>query len=301
MARRPDQPAATADVVPINQFRRDRRAGVPETALDVFSEGRPVARAEVSAIELPAGPKALFLLGPGNAGKTTYARWIVWRMTERGSDASLVALDPGRRSLSHWFADVAEPPTKDTAGTVRYLADLLELVTDQKAQTLMDFGAAGDTALVRLMHETPDLVSVMEDAGVTPVAFYVVGPRVDDLDAMVQLDAVGFQPRATAILLNIGRVPDPSVMPEDAFASVTSHSRYRAAVARGAVPIWLPRLDFETMAEIEDKRLHFGQARDGQVPEGATFPPIGGFKRSRVRRWLAEMEAAHKPIMSWLP
>ena len=195
-----------------------------------------------------------------------------------GGSASLAALDPGRRSLSTWFGDVAEPPTKDTTGTARYLADLLQATMEAKTSLLMDFGAGGDTALLRLMREAPDLVSAMQTEGVTPVAFDLTGPRVDDLDAMVQLEAAGFQPKATAILLNEGRIPDPSVLPEDAFAGITAHSRYRQLLTRGAVSIWLPRLDFETMTEIESKRLHFGQARDGQVPEGATFPPIGGLK-----------------------
>jgi hypothetical protein len=301
MARRPEPSATTADVVSLSRFRRDPRAGVPEIDLGVFAEGEAAVRAETPAVDLPPGPRAVFLLGPGNVGKTTYARWLVWRMAERGGSASLAALDPGRRSLSTWFGDVAEPPTKDTTGTARYLADLLQATMEAKTSLLMDFGAGGDTALLRLMREAPDLVSAMQTEGVTPVAFYLTGPRVDDLDAMVQLEAAGFQPKATAILLNEGRIPDPSVLPEDAFAGITAHSRYRQLLTRGAVSIWLPRLDFETMTEIESKRLHFGQARDGQVPEGATFPPIGGLNRSRVRRWLDGMEHMHAPITTWLP
>jgi hypothetical protein len=55
------------------------------------------------------------------------------------------------------------------------------------------------------------------------------------------------------------------------------------------------------MTEIENKRLHFGHARDGTVPAGRTFSPIGGLRRSMVGRWLERMEQEHDPISSWLP
>ena len=79
------------------------------------------------------------------------------------------------------------------------------------------------------------------------------------------------------------------------------HSSFRDAVARGAVVVWVPALESAVMQEIEAKRLDFGLARDGLVPEGATFQPIGGLRRSMVRRWLERMEAAFAPIESWLP
>jgi hypothetical protein len=63
----------------------------------------------------------------------------------------------------------------------------------------------------------------------------------------------------------------------------------------------MPRLEPEVMSEIENKRLHFGHARDGTVPAGRTFSPIGGLRRSMVGRWLERMEQEHEPIRSWLP
>ena len=89
--------------------------------------------------------------------------------------------------------------------------------------------------------------------------------------------------------------------PDEAFASVTRHSAYRAAIARGAVPLSMPRLEPEVAQEIEVKRLQFGAARDGQVPPGAKFAPIGSFNRSMVRRWLVRMEEEFAPVASWLP
>jgi hypothetical protein len=62
----------------------------------------------------------------------------------------------------------------------------------------------------------------------------------------------------------------------------------------------MPALDSEVIEEIEQKQLPWAAARDGQVPEGATFYPIGGLRRSAIGRWLALMEQRHQPVSSWL-
>jgi hypothetical protein len=54
------------------------------------------------------------------------------------------------------------------------------------------------------------------------------------------------------------------------------------------------------MDEINLKGLPFAQARDGHVPDGATFAPIGGLRRASVGRWLAMMELRHERVRTWL-
>jgi hypothetical protein len=141
---------------------------------------------------------------------------------------------------------------------------------------------------------------MMTAAGVAPIACYMIGPRVEDLSSLDALERAGFQPAATVIVLNEGRV-DSTLSREEAFGRVLRHSSFVRAVERGAVPLWMPRLEPEVAAEIEGKRLTFGQARDGQVPPGAKFAPIGGFRRSMVRRWLEGMERELGPVASWMP
>ena len=84
-----------------------------------------------------------------------------------------------------------------------------------------------------------------------------------------------------------------------------SERRKRPAIGRhrivGEVVVWLPALDSTVRDEVEAKRLDFGMARDGLVPEGAPFPPVGGLRRSIVTKWLAEMEAAFAPVARWFP
>jgi hypothetical protein len=62
----------------------------------------------------------------------------------------------------------------------------------------------------------------------------------------------------------------------------------------------MPALDSEVIDEIEKKQLPFDMARDGHVPEGASFFPIGGLRRSAVGRFLAQMDLRHAGVKTWL-
>ena len=44
--------------------------------------------------------------------------------------------------------------------------------------------------------------------------------------------------------------------------------------------------------------LRFGQARDDQAQDGQPGAIMGPFDRSRVRKWMADMEGALAPIRS---
>jgi hypothetical protein len=139
------------------------------------------------------------------------------------------------------------------------------------------------------------MVKMMQDAGVEPVAIYPLSSSISDLSPLTTLEAAGFKPRATLIILNEGRA-DPTAPREQCFRRIMQHSAYRAAIDRGAIQLWMPRLF--VAKEIEERRITFKEARDGIVrlccteagPESARaqFPqPSPLFKRyghtSRVR------------------
>jgi hypothetical protein len=257
----------------------------------------PAATAPV--VDLTGQAKAWFAIGPGRSGKTTLLRYLAEVILDGGREALFAALDPQNRSLKGFLGKVLEAPTNDAAAVAKWLERLLRHLMAHRQSALLDLGG-GDTSLGRLLAEVPDLAAALQEAGVFPVAVYTLGPRVDDLAALAGFEARGFRPRAVALLLNQG-LADPTLPREDAFARVLRHSAFRAAVARGAVPLWMPRLEPSVAAEIEAKRLHFTDARDGQAPEGRQVAPLGPFDRSRVRQWLEAMAAELAPIRSWLP
>jgi hypothetical protein len=285
----------------VSLFRRDHGDhGTEELALDVAAKTPETTAATpepVSPIDLAGKPKLLFAMGLGGVGKTTLLRWIAERGAER-EGTILATVDPINRTLARYFPDVVQPDTKDAVGVTRWLEAFIGIVMDNKMNAVVDFGG-GDTSLSRLLAEAPDLQALIESAGVEPVALYLMSPREEDLTPMAQMTAAGFAPKTTALILNKGRVADPTVPPEPEFARVMAHSAFQAAKARCAATIWMPRL--YSAKVIEERRILFGQARDGVLPPGRSGEGLGPFDRSRTRHWLAEMEEAFAPIASWLP
>jgi hypothetical protein len=296
---KPDSDTPEVVVRPI--FRRGSELdGVPEVQivtpsgpklLDVASGARP-------AVDLKDAPKVWLLSGPGGGGKTLAARWMVWRMGERGQSAMLTAVDPTNRSLASWFDNVNQPETNDGAHTARFLREFFEFLIEHPQHAVVDLGA-GDVALQRTINDVGDLQAALE-ANLGLVSAYFLTPRPDDLGILQTIERTGFQPKATLLILNTGRADQNRPYGEQ-FAMVTRHSVFRAAVDRGAQVVWMPALDSTVRDEVEAKRLDFGMARDGLVPEGAPFPPVGGLRRSIVTKWLAEMEAAFAPVARWFP
>jgi hypothetical protein len=292
-------------VVPL--FRRGGTLdGVPEAVMPLLPP-EPAPLADLSgepSINLADKAKLWMVLGSGGTGKTVYNLWLIGRMLERGGSSVLAALDPGPRMLTTWFDNVEEPPTRDTASTSRWLHDLLDYLVTAKTGAVLDFGGGGEAALelvVRSSH--PDLHTHLDEAGIWLVAAFTIGPREQDLFILQGLDDAGFRPTARLLLLNEGTKHDPARTREDEFAGVLRHSIFKRAIATGAVPIWIPGLESDVWSEIAAKRLHFMMARDGRVPAGATFPPLGGWRRTMVSRWLARMETAHTAVAAagWLP
>jgi hypothetical protein len=303
------KPKATAEGGRVaSRFRHAAFEGVPEIPLDdAVDEREPGGAGFAAGTAAPAElalPPVWFLCGAGGTGKTVLARWLVWRMRQHGREAVLAALDPGNRSLARWFDDVQQPASRDSAHASRWLVqDLLDPLMEMNPRNpaVLDFGG-GDVALAQAVEKTNGLHTVLGSAGLGVVACYVLSPRIDDLGPLQTLERLGFQPRATLLVLNEGRA-DPTLPRSDAFASITAHSVFRAALARGAQPVWMPALESDVMQEIDAKRLDFSMARDGQVPDGARFPAIGGLRRSMVARWLERMEQAFMPLAErhWLP
>ena len=146
------------------------------------------------------------------------------------------------------------------------------------------------------MVEVRDLVAMLEGAGIAVVAAYLLGPQTDDLSPLATLEKAGFQPAATALILNEGLI-EASQPREDAFVRVLKHSVFREAVARGAVPLWMPRL--LPAAEIEARRILFGHAATGGTREGRRQTPLGPFDQGRTRAWIEAMRAELAPVQSW--
>ena len=282
MTEKPKAPAKAFDLS--NLFGLER---LPEPALDVSHLQRkaeaeaPAATAGVT--NLDGKRKALFVVGAGNTGKTVFLRWAC---QEPRTPWALLTVDTINRELVHYFPNVTTPPAG--ASTQDWLGRALDaFLKDQSHSAAIDFGA-GDTALAGLAQELPNLARVMEAADLHPVLLVFLSPRVSDLTALKALDDAGFQPKATALVLNLGRADGP-----DAFRPVVSHSVFQDARGRGAAVIYMPRL-FGAGPAIEQRRISFAAA-------AADTGPLAVLDRARTFHWLQQMGSAFEPIRSWLP
>ncbi len=275
----------------------DRDANLPEARLDVAHLGRHErTKPSDQAIDLTGKAKANMAIGLGATGKTTLLRWLCERALERDEDdLALATVDPVNRELGHYFPAAMAPPTQDPAQVTVWLEQLLTMIMETGKSVALDFGG-GDTTLARLLAEVPDLQQMMEGAGVEPVALYPLTPRSSDLTPIAAMAQAGFRPKAAALILNEGRA-DSTRAPLQEFGQIRRHSVYKSAIARGAVEVWMPRL--YAAKAIEDRRIGFRQAVNGEMPAGGLG--LGPFDRSRTRHWLAAMEESFKPIASWLP
>ena len=289
-------PKDTDVVRPFN----DRDANLPEAPLDVAHLARPApmrSGRSAQAVDLTGKAKAVMAIGLGATGKTTLLRWVCERSTARDDEQelALATVDPLNRELAHYFPATMAPNTQDPVQITAWLEKLLMWTIETKKSIAVDFGG-GDTTLGRIVGEVPDLQQMMESAGIEPVALYPLTPRSSDLTPLAVMEQAGFKPRATALILNEGRA-DSSRDRLEEFAQIRRHSTYKAALARGAVEVWMPRL--YAAKAIEDRRIGFRQAMNGEAPAGGLG--LGLFDRSRTSHWLAAMEEAFSPIASWLP
>ena len=245
----------------------------------------------VQGVDLTGVPKIILLAGRGKTGKTTAARWMSDQALAAGRQLLMGDIDPTNASFSSYFEGVHRPANADNpAAVLKWLEQFIGHALKHRATATIDLGG-GDTTLRRLVDELPDLPSMVEEEGAAVALLYHVGPQIDDLAPVAAMEERGFKPRATAIVMNEAAI-EPGLTREQGFARMQRQNVFKAAIERGAVPVWMPRL---LVADaIEAKRAHFLEARDGKAG-------IGPFDRSRVRHWLAAMERQFAGIRTWLP
>ena len=292
-----EQMPAPAEV-PAFVFGATDLDGEPEVDIGLPSFAkRQAPDAVVEGVNLDGVPKIIFLAGRGKTGKTTEIRWMAEMALANGRPLLMGDLDPTNASFSTYFQGVHRPANADSpAVALKWLEQLVSHAIRHRLTLVVDLGG-GDTTLRRLVDELPGLTKMAEDEGSAVVMFYSVGPQLDDLSPIATMEERGFQPEATAIVMNEAAI-DPGLTREQAFARVHKHRVFREAVGRGAIPVWMPRL---LVADaIEARRLHFLPTRDGVVgPDGK--PAFGAFDRARLRSWLDAMERQFAGVRTWLP
>jgi hypothetical protein len=276
------KPSKSSSVIPFRQLDRP----LPPSSILPLPEGAavPVVVETPPALDLSGRRKAWFMIGRGRIGKTTLTRWVAETIENRGGSAVIAAADPVNRSLRVFVDGVAEPPSSDPDDVKDWLGDLLQYVMREKQNALIDLGG-GNTSLSALLREIPDLAEVLAESGIEPVAVHVLGADPHDLVPLAMMEAEGFRPRATAIVLNEahGR--------RSRFDQVIAHPAFTAAMERGAVKLWMPLLTPDAARQCDANAWHYHDVKG----------KAGPFAASAVQTWLRRMSDEMAPIASWLP
>ena len=258
---------------------------------------------------LPRAPRALpiadltglaklwELIGEGNSGKTMLARYLVDRLIEHGKldVTAIAALAPGNRNLTQFVGTVMQPPSTDPRATADFARKAMAAMAKGRRSGVFDFGG-GDASKRHLIEAMPNLTNTMEEMGLALIAAYVLTPRSADLTFLKTYERMGFQPRATTLILNLATAETPS-----AFDGLRRQPEYKAALARGAVELWMPAMPQDVALRIERAQVHFTQARDGEAPEGRKPASISLLERVMVREWLDAMDEEFQVIEGWMP
>lgn len=242
-------------------------------------------------VDLSGKTKIMFAAGRGKTGKTTLLRWLTEMSLRDGSTVLLADIDPSNASFSAYFENVARPETDDPAGVRHWLVELLEHCVAERQSAIVDLGG-GDTTLRAIATDMPGVAEHLDQAGIAPVMFYLVGTQPEDLAPAITLAARGFAPVAQAIVLNEHSIPI-GLTRDQAFARLVGSPAF-AGLAKQSIQLWMPRL-FAADA-VESRRCWFTDARDGKVD-----PPLGLFDAARLRAWLDQMERRFSGVRSWRP
>lgn len=268
----------------------------PEMSISSTAPAVPGQNVAKTGIDLSGQRKVIFFVGRGKTGKTTLIRWLAETALAGDSSFLMADMDPTNDTFSKYIEGVARPSEAgDPILALKWLDALLQHALQSEMSVLVDLGG-GDTTLRRLVAQLPDLVSMFETAGFAVVVFYTVGPQEEDLTPLATMEGLGLHPTATAIVLNEGLV-EVGENRDAAFARILHHSVFRAALNRGAIPVWMPKL--LPAAQVEMRRLHFREAAAGGNGQGTS--PLGPFDRARVGTWLKAIEASFAGIKTWLP
>jgi hypothetical protein len=232
-------------------------------------------------------PKLVVTHGRGGTGKSTLVRVLLERSQGAGREAAVADADRTNATLSAFFKNVLRPDHPDDQTVHDWLDDLVNQQAEDRATVILDMGG-GDQVFKRFAQEL-ELAKLMDGAGIMPVALHLMGPDIDDLAYLHDVEQTGaFCPTATVLVLNEGLIRD--ARPADvAFAEVREHSIYKAALKRGAREVRFPKL--ACMQEVNSRRLLFAAAET----------TLGLTNRQRVAIWRREVEKALAPVADWLP
>ena len=246
------------------------------------------------------------LLGRGRTGKTTWARWAIERARAAGRSVAIADGDRNNATLGSFYPDASSPAASDDVTVAAWMEEQAETTILSRGRLVLDM-AGGDWSFATLA-ERHAFNEVLPAEGVDLTAWYFLAGGRDDFETLAFMEALGFRPPRTAIVLNEGLAP---AMPagQDPFATALRSKGVQQALDRGAKLVRMPAVPLATMVEADNLFIGIREAAGGGVPkgeDGLPHPdarPLNLWRRNELKKWLALMEQRHAEagVIGWLP
>jgi hypothetical protein len=253
--------------------------------------------AKVVTMERPAvaaepeeGPVLLVARGRGRVGKTLLLSTVTDRARDQGRDPLIGDWDLLNASLSARYPEAIRPKGENPEDMRHGLDNLLNRMAEERRSVVLDLGG-GDQALEAYARDL-DLIEFCAEAGVRPVALYVLGPHEDDLRHVAAIEATGlFRPPRTIVAMNEHLAGSN---PARAFEPTRKSDAVKALKERGARLAFVPTLTSVRVVSEAGVSFYAAPGRDS---------PLSMVDRQRVKGWLRalEGEAGFGPVLDWLP
>jgi hypothetical protein len=240
-------------------------------------------------------PKLLIALGRGKTGKSTWIRWAGERSLAHGNKPVIADADRTNASLSVYFENVARPPSSEDEDVRQWLNGFANRQIEERFSAFLDLG--GGDLILKSWARDLELAPFLESYGITPVALHFLGPDLDDLSYLRDIEEVAkFQPKHVGVVLNEGVVPlgRPA---RSAFEPIVNHEVFRNVLARGARVMRMPRL--ACAHEVENRGISFADAEASRVKTGQlNVDPIS---RRQIGLWRRDMGTSFAEVAEWIP
>lgn len=242
------------------------------------------------AVKRVTTKRLLVRFGRGRLGGTTYLDAIAQRAIQAGRKVILVDADVRNPSLSKLYPDARVPaggsPEDFAELMVGVLGDLAD--HDGPVSVLVDIGGGQDRAMGDFIRDL-NLTGFCQEAGVQPVAVYVLGPDPDDLSHAISVRDARLLEGSDTLLVMSEAVVKRGQTPEVAFASLRSDPQFISWVRAGALPVSVRNL--ACLDKVRGLGLSLSDARSGKPGEGGK--PMGPVERFQIKDWFTNFEKLH--------
>jgi len=237
--------------------------------------------------------------GRGRTGGTTFLDFLVQRARRGGRGVGIADGDSHNATLAGLYppeqpGGAIRPRGSDIGDVMDWVTEVLSQVAGERASMVLDMGG-GD----KVLEEHAKVLSLRafcEDAGVSTLAVYSLGPTLEDLNYIMTIHQKGFFRAERSILLFNEHLVPGGKSAGGFFDFVIEHPCCKE-IGGEVTTVLMPRL--ACMEAMRQEGLSFYEAVEGK--RGRSGRPLSLGHQFMVKTWINRMEQELVAVEGWLP